>query len=68
MKFPRNAPWMGELLNEFLRFPFGRHDDIVDAVCLGVRMIQEAIARVQVDEQYERLHDQLGRNGGWMAR
>jgi predicted phage terminase large subunit-like protein len=37
VKFPRYASWMNELLFEFLRFPHGRHDDIVDAVCLGVK-------------------------------
>lgn len=29
--FPQNAPWFQDLYNEFLRFPSGIHDDIVDA-------------------------------------
>ena len=46
IKFPRNATWMQELLGEFLRFPHGKHDDIVDAVVLGIRQMQEQIARI----------------------
>lgn len=46
VKFPRNASWMPELLAEFLRFPYGRHDDIVDAVVLGIRQMQQLISRV----------------------
>jgi predicted phage terminase large subunit-like protein len=30
--FPRSAEWLGPLRQEFLRFPAGMHDDIVDAV------------------------------------
>jgi predicted phage terminase large subunit-like protein len=45
IKFPSRASWMGELLAEFLRFPYGRHDDIVDAVVLGIAQIRLAIAR-----------------------
>jgi|HubBroStandDraft_6_1064221.scaffolds.fasta_scaffold00012_123 predicted phage terminase large subunit-like protein len=59
VKFPRNATWMQELLGEFLRFPYGRHDDIVDAVCMGVRMMQEAIARVRYEEHHEQMMDGL---------
>lgn len=44
VKFPKNATWMGDLLSEFLRFPYGRHDDIVDAVVLGVKQITYAIS------------------------
>ena len=43
VKFPKNATWMQDLLGEFLRFPHGRHDDIVDAVVLGVAQIQLAV-------------------------
>jgi predicted phage terminase large subunit-like protein len=43
VKFPRHATWMGDLLGEFLRFPNGKHDDIVDAVVLGVSRIRLAI-------------------------
>ena len=46
VKFPRRATWMGELLEEFLRFPHGRHDDIVDAVVLGVKQLQLEIGRL----------------------
>lgn len=43
VKFPAGAPWIGELLNEFLRFPHGRHDDIVDAVTRGVGLMWDHI-------------------------
>jgi predicted phage terminase large subunit-like protein len=29
---PRDAPWLGEFLNELMAFPNGRHDDQVDSV------------------------------------
>ena len=29
---PRQAPWLGEFLNELLAFPNSRHDDQVDSV------------------------------------
>jgi predicted phage terminase large subunit-like protein len=65
VKFPRNASWMQELLGEFLRFPYGRHDDIVDAVVLGVRMMQDAIARVRFEEDHEQ---RLAGLRDWFAR
>jgi predicted phage terminase large subunit-like protein len=30
--FPRDAPWLGDLLHELLGFPHSRHDDQVDSV------------------------------------
>jgi predicted phage terminase large subunit-like protein len=45
IKFPRNATWMGELLSEFLRFPAGKHDDIVDAVVLGISQLRWLLTR-----------------------
>ena len=30
--FPKDAPWLGDLLHELLAFPSGRHDDQVDSV------------------------------------
>ena len=47
VKFPKNASWMQELLGEFLRFPAGKHDDIVDAVVLGIREMQKIIQRIE---------------------
>jgi predicted phage terminase large subunit-like protein len=47
VKFPVNAPWMSALLAEFLRFPYGSHDDIVDAVTLGVRMMRAAMEHMR---------------------
>ncbi len=29
---PKDAPWLGDLLDELLAFPTGRHDDQVDSV------------------------------------
>ena len=39
--FPRNAPWVTELMQEFLRFPAGTYDDQVDAASLIGRMLDE---------------------------
>lgn len=35
---PQNQPWVEKLVAEFLRFPNGEHDDIVDAAAYLVRM------------------------------
>lgn len=51
IKLPRSASWVEELLKEFLRFPHGRHDDIVDAVVLGISQMDETIRRQQATEQ-----------------
>ena len=37
--FPHNQPWTDNAVGELLRFPGGIHDDIVDALAWGVRMI-----------------------------
>ena len=38
---PRNAPWIGDLLAELLRFPAGRTDDIADAMGLLGRLLDK---------------------------
>jgi len=30
--FPKEAPWLGDLMNELLAFPHARHDDQVDSI------------------------------------
>ena len=47
--FPRDAPWMHDLLAEFLRFPYAKHDDIVDAVVLGVGQLWFEISRRRIE-------------------
>lgn len=37
--FPRVGGWVDILVREFLRFPAGSHDDIVDSVAWGVRLL-----------------------------
>ncbi len=39
--FPKNAPWLNDLLTELLSFPSGRHDDQVDS-------ITQALANIKV--------------------
>ena len=65
IKFPRYAPWLGETLSEFLRFPHGRHDDIVDAVVSGISRMQALIAR---SVKNERWNQQVAGLDGWMRR
>lgn len=45
--FPKSAPWLEETLQELVRFPAARHDDIVDALVLGITKAQSSIARQQ---------------------
>jgi predicted phage terminase large subunit-like protein len=41
--FPRHAPWYGDLVDEMIRFPYGRHDDQTDALCMAVAQATIAI-------------------------
>lgn len=38
---PREAGWLAEFIREFLRFPAGSHDDIVDATAWGIRTLMD---------------------------
>ena len=42
VRLPKNAPWLGDFLNELLSFPNGRHDDQVDSVSQSLRWLQNA--------------------------
>jgi hypothetical protein len=37
---PKNAPWKGDLMNQLMRFPAGKHDDGVDVLSLFGRGLQ----------------------------
>jgi predicted phage terminase large subunit-like protein len=39
----RNAPWLDQLIDEFMRFNVGRHDDVVDAVTLLLIKLHEFV-------------------------
>lgn len=65
VQFPRSKPWMGKVRDQFLRFPFGRHDDIVDAVVYGVLKVHDEVMRAQAEERWRSVRRRLG---GWMAR
>ena len=64
IKFPKDASWMHELLSEFLRFPYGRHDDIVDAVVLGITQLRDQIARGTQKRKFNNEHS----NRNWFTR
>lgn len=45
---PKNAPWLGHVLGQLLRFPAGQHDDAVDVFGLfgrGIDMVRSAPVR-----------------------
>lgn len=37
--FPRNRSWVGDLIDEMMQFPVGKHDDQVDVLSLFGRML-----------------------------
>jgi len=39
--FPKQAPWLEDLLSELLSFPSGRHDDQVDSLSQALRWLDE---------------------------
>ncbi|MGA7246115.1 MAG: phage terminase large subunit, partial [Candidatus Cybelea sp.] len=65
IRFPKSAPWLEELRLEFLRFPHGKHDDIVDAVVLGVRQMIGELNRILEYEHFERQRFNLR---DWIAK
>lgn len=65
IRFPKRAPWLDELRTEFLRFPYGKHDDIVDAVVLGVRQMIGELNGILLYEHFERQRFNLR---DWIAR
>ncbi len=50
VKIRMGATWYDDLVQEFLAFPNGRNDDIVDAVCMGLAVpAREYRAHANVD-------------------
>lgn len=44
VKLPREAPWLDAFVDEFLRFPAGKHDDQVDACSLVLSRLRARLA------------------------
>jgi predicted phage terminase large subunit-like protein len=57
VKIRMDAPWYGDLIQEFLSFPNGRNDDIVDAVCMGLAILRESTAPAQTSMTFFHLSD-----------
>jgi len=49
VKFPKSAPWLEYVRNEFLRAPYGSHDDTVDAVVYALLSLTENLKLHYVD-------------------
>lgn len=60
--FPKNAAWKGDVLNQMIRFPAGKHDDSVDVMSLigrGLEFIRTpSVVKPREKQQFV---------GGWMA-
>jgi predicted phage terminase large subunit-like protein len=54
IRFPRHASWFGPLVDEMLRFPVGRHDDQVDALCMAV-----TASLVEINRRRSRMSQRL---------
>jgi predicted phage terminase large subunit-like protein len=59
---PKNAVWKGEILNQLLRFPAGKHDDAVDVFSLMGRSLQMVRGPKKQKKPTEQAY-----KGGWMA-
>ena len=42
------GPWIEEFIEEAAAFPFGRHDDQIDAVSLAVQMLKNPFTALSV--------------------
>lgn len=47
VRFPKDAPWIDDLVNEMLAFPDGKHDDTVDALAWIGLMLQDMTVPAQ---------------------
>jgi predicted phage terminase large subunit-like protein len=47
VRLPKDAPWIDVFIEEFLRFPAGRHDDQVDATSLALSRLRGRVGMVE---------------------
>lgn len=76
--FPKSGGWIGDLQKEFLRFPAGMHDDIVDATAWAMHLlltrvppkrpvVRERRREATVAEKVRKLAVSSGRGTGHMG-
>jgi predicted phage terminase large subunit-like protein len=72
---PRRAPWIGDFVNELLRFPAGKNDDQIDCCSLIGQMLDELVrgsapqpqaAEPETKPEFYVALDE--RAGGWLER
>lgn len=67
---PKDAVWVSGLLGELLTFPAGKHDDQVDALAVGCRMLDQMIGKVPERsggpgrDRWDKLFDEE-KSGSW---
>ena len=59
--FPRNEPWVAELIRELLTFPAGKNDDQVDVLSLFGRMLDEMVPGKMPKKTKPTVHDRWNR-------
>jgi len=47
VRLPKDAPWLDIFIDEFLRFPAGKHDDQVDATSLVLSQLRRRLSSVE---------------------
>ena len=68
VKFPANAPWLDDVMREFMRFPNGKNDDAVDSIVWALIQLQEIALRLQWSAMPDSMEAQLQRMGSWLTR
>ena len=68
VKFPKSAPWLSETIAQLKRFPFGKHDDCVDALVRGVMQMQQIIAAENIKQRRRQQDAGLTDAGDFMSR
>ncbi len=59
---PRNASWLEEWISEHLRFPAGKHDDMVDTTSLALSELGLIAERSRIAERYRAYCERADRN------